>query len=131
MFDHLIEKKINNSRWKISKQIFSLCTSVLLLSCGYNHEPIIQSLIADPDIIGTGGIVILTCNASDEEGADSFKDDKLTYTWDATGGTILQDYGGSTASWTAPEISGIFSISCIVEDPDHGSDIAMINVTVQ
>ena len=75
--------------------------------------------------------MILTCNASDDEGADSFKDDKLNYTWDATVGTILQDYGGSTASWTAPEISGIFSISCIVEDPDHGSDIAMVNVTVQ
>ena len=101
------------------------------MSCGYNHEPIIQSLIADPDIIGTGGIVILTCNASDDEGADSYKDDNLTYTWDAAAGAILQDYGGSTASWTAPAILGIYSISCIVEDPDHGSDIAMVNITVQ
>ena len=113
------------------KQIFSLFISFFLLSCGYNHEPIIQSLIADPEVVEPGGIVILTCNASDDEGADSYKDDNLTYTWDAAAGTILQDYGGSTASWTAPAILGIFSISCIVEDPDHGTDIAMVNVTVQ
>jgi len=115
----------------MSKQIFSLFISFFLLSCGYNHEPIIQSLIADPEVVEPGGIVILTCNASDDEGADSRKDDNLTYTWDATAGAILQDYGGSTASWTAPAILGIFSISCILEDPDHGTDIAMVNVTVQ
>jgi len=131
MFIDFIVEKINIHRYIISKQTYYLCISFLFLSCGYNHEPIIESLIADPDIVGTGGIVILTCNASDDEGADSFKDDKLTYTWDATGGTILQDYGGSTASWTAPAIPGIFSISCIVEDPDHGTDIAMVNITVQ
>ena len=95
----------------MSKQIFSLFISFFLLSCGYNHEPIIQSLIADPEVVEPGGIII--------------------YTWDATAGTILQDYGGSTASWTAPAILGIFSISCILEDPDHGTDIAMVNVTVQ
>ena len=115
----------------MSKQIFSLFISFFLLSCGYNHEPIIQSLIADPEVVEPGGIVILTCDASDDEGSDSYKDDNLTYIWDSAAGAILQDYGGSTASWKAPAILGIYSISCIVEDPDHGSDIAMVNVTVQ
>lgn len=115
----------------MAKQILIVFISFSLLNCGYNHEPIIQSLIADPEVIGPGGIVVLICNASDDEGADSYRDDKLIYTWDAASGVILQDYGGSTASWTAPEDIGIYSIFCIVEDPDNGSDIAMINVTVQ
>ena len=115
----------------MSKKLFSLFISVFLLGCGYNHEPIIQSLTANPAIVAPGGIVILTCKASDDEGADSRKDDNLTYTWDATAGTILEDLGGSTASWTAPAMLGIYSISCIVEDPDHGSDIGIVNVTVQ
>ena len=113
----------------LKNQIFYLF--FLLYGCGYNHEPVIHSLVADPTKTLPGGIVNLTCNASDDEGADEHKEDKLTYLWDSTAGTISVDYGGYTASWTAPDNKGIYSISCIVEDQNNGSDIAMVNVVVE
>ena len=131
VFRYIIELEISINRYKFAKLIFCFWIILHFINCGYNHEPIIQSLIADPEVVEPGGIVILTCNASDDEGLDSFKNDQLTYTWDATAGNILEDSGGSTASWTAPLQSGIYAISCIVEDPNYGTDIAMINITVE
>ena len=118
---------INNQ--VIKNRIFYLF--LILYSCGYNHEPVILSLVADPAKTPPGGVINLTCNANDDEGADKHKKDKLTYLWDSTAGTITVDYGGYTASWTAPDKRGIYSISCIVEDQNNGSDIAMVNVIVE
>ena len=43
-------------------------------------------------------------------------------------GTIIGD--GKTATWTAPNETGVFSISCEVMDSDHGNAIETIDIVV-
>ncbi len=90
-------------------------------SCG-NNAPVITSLTADPETTPKLGTVLLTCNAHDEE------DESFVYTWDCTLGTIIGD--GNTATWTAPNETGVFSISCEVMDSDHGNAIETIDIIV-
>tara|TARA_B100001250_G_C19435860_1_gene629529 strand:- start:5 stop:346 length:342 start_codon:yes stop_codon:yes gene_type:complete len=104
---------------------------IFLFSCGFNHEPTIDSITADPNPVSAGEIVTLTCTATDDEGADAYEDDKLEYTWDATAGVITQGTSDDNISWTSPQQTGVYSISCVVNDPDNGVDIATIDIVVQ
>ena len=56
--------------------------------------------------------------------------DSLTYSWDATGGTILP-YSNSSISWIAPTIEGFYTVSLTVSNNDGGivEDSAGIMVT--
>ena len=104
---------------------------ILLYSCGFNHEPKIESLTAAPNPVNAGQVVLLTCVATDDEGADAYEDDKLEYTWDATAGVITPGTDDDNISWTSPLQTGVYSISCVVNDPDDGVDIATIDIIVQ
>ena len=79
-----------------------LFIGLVFWSCG-NNAPVITSLTAEPETTSIGGTVLLTCNAHDEE------DNTFVYTWDCALGTITGD--GKTATWTAPNETGVFSIS--------------------
>ncbi len=100
----------------------------LLLFIGFafgsfgNNAPVITSLTAEPETTPKLGTVLLTCNAHDEE------DNTFVYTWDCTLGTIVGD--GNTATWTAPNETGVFSISCEVMDSDDGNAIETIDIVV-
>ena len=120
----------------------------LLISCTWllNTEPLITSLTADNTInvadeaaceaaggswddascmetVFPGDTVSLTCTAEDVDG------DILTYSWECTDGSLAPD--GSTATWTAPDSSGTYSISCAVTDGNDGHSIDIIDIAVQ
>jgi len=120
----------------------------LLISCTWllNTEPLITSLTADNTInvadeaaceaaggswdnascmetVFPGDTVTLTCTAEDVDG------DILTYSWECTNGSLTPD--GSTATWTAPDSSGTYSISCAVTDGNDGHTIDIIDIAVQ
>jgi len=88
-----------------------------------NAVPVIISLTADNTTVFPDGTVLLTCTAEDDDG------DILTYSWECTNGSLTPD--GSTATWTAPDSSGTYSISCAVTDGNDGHTIDIIDIAVQ
>ena len=95
----------------------------LLIGCSdFNTEPVITSLTADNITVSPGGTVLLSCTAEDDD------DDSLTYIWECTNGSLVQN--GSTATWTAPGSPGTYSISCAVTDGNDGSTMEIIDITV-
>jgi len=87
-----------------------------------NTEPVIISLTADNTTMSPGGTVSLTCTAEDDDG------DILTYSWECTDGSFTPN--GSTATWTAPDSPGTYSISCTVVDGVGASDTKNIAIEI-
>ena len=94
---------------------------ITLLSCG-NNPPFINSLTADTQTVIVEGTVLLTCDAYDDE------DTTLEYIWDCTAGSILGER--SIATWTAPDETGVFSVSCEVMDSNDGHVIETLDLIV-
>ncbi len=87
-----------------------------------NHFPRIQSLGANPLTIDVGESTSLTCTASDADG------DNLTFTWQASAGTITGV--GQSVTWTAPVTIGYYLISCTVADGRGAKATDSLGVTV-
>ena len=113
------------------KKVLILLPYFLHTSCIRNYEPVISSILADPNPVPKGGIVNLTCNASDDDYSTRQKEEILTYEWFAAAGEITIGEPGNVATWTAPNESGLFSISCSVTDEYYGLDIATIEIAVE
>ena len=113
------------------KKVLILLPYILLTSCIRNYEPVISSILADPNPVPKNGIVNLICNASYDDYSTRQKEEILTYEWFAALGEITVGEPGYTATWTAPNESGLFSISCSVTDEYYGLDIATIEITVE
>ena len=113
------------------KKVVILLPYILLTSCIRNYEPVISSILADPNPVPKNGIVNLTCTASDDDYSTRQKEEILTYEWFAAAGEITIGEPGNVAMWTAPDESGLFSISCSVTDEYYGLDIATIEITVE
>ena len=113
------------------KKVLILLPYLLLTSCIRNYEPVISSILADPNPVPKGGIVNLTCNASDDDYSTRQKEEMLTYEWFAAAGEITIGEPGNTATWNAPDESGLFSVSCSVMDEYYGLDIATIEIAVE
>ena len=113
---------LDNKPVKIKTILIILAT--LLTSCSiFNAEPVITSLTANRITVSPGGMVILTCNAEDDN------KDSLTYIWGCTNGSLMTN--GSIAFWTAPGHTGTYSISCEVTDGNDSSTIEIIDIKVQ
>jgi hypothetical protein len=78
-----------------------------------NRLPVIQSLTASAKVMVNSDTTV-TCKADDPDG------DRLVFIWSATGGTI--EGQGSTATWSAPEVPGIFTVNVTVKD-EHGGEV--------
>ncbi|MCD6362325.1 MAG: hypothetical protein J7M38_15820, partial [Armatimonadetes bacterium] len=108
---------------------------------GVNHPPVIDSLTADPPLVGQRGVSDITCTAYDVDG------DPLFYSWTATGGAIgpsappvavgtrqLIPITGNnmnsdnTAVWIADPNPGKYTLTCTVTD---GADTVSADVEVQ
>ncbi len=76
--------------------------------CVKGDFPQIVDLFSDLDEVGVNSQALITCNAIDPDGDD------LTYTWEASSGTIVGN--GSEAVYTSPGNSGTASIICTVSD---------------
>ncbi|MDP2755168.1 MAG: PKD domain-containing protein [Nitrospirota bacterium] len=88
-----------------------------------NQSPVISSLTANPSTVNPNSTSTVTCSASDPD------NDPLTYSWAATGGTILPG-SGSVATWTAPSTSGTYTVTCTVSDGKGGTASKGVNITV-
>ena len=113
------------------KKVLILLPYILLTSCIRNYEPVISSILADPNPVPKGGVVNLTCNASDDDYSTRQKEEILTYEWFAAAGEITIGEPGYVATWTAPNESGLFSVSCSVTDEYYGLDIATMEIAVE
>jgi hypothetical protein len=87
-----------------------------------NYPPEIQLLTASDRYLELGETVSFLCRATDPNG------DILTYTWIADGGSV--DGTDSIATYTAPDIEGIYHVSCSVKDPAGDSVSENISVLV-
>ena len=78
-----------------------------------NRLPVITSVTANPSTVGSGGRSTITCVASDPDG------DSLSYTWEATGGSVPSS--GNPVIWTAPSAPGSYTIKVTVADGRGGT----------
>ena len=104
---------------------------LIMVGCIHNYEPVIKSITADPNPVQPGGVVSLTCNASDDDESSMLKNESLSFSWSAAYGQIISDNEDNNATWTAPDGLGEYSISCTVNDQFDGIDIFTIDITVQ
>lgn len=113
--------------------LFSLATmtSLILSSCLHNYEPVISSIIADPNPAQPGSTVNLICKASDDDESSMMKNESLDFTWSCALGEIHSLDNDQNAIWVAPEQPGEYSVSCMVSDKFNGMDILTIDITVE
>jgi hypothetical protein len=88
-----------------------------------NQPPVINKLTAIPRKINIGASSIIACYASDAD------NDTLKYNWSALSG-ILTGSGPSIA-WKAPNASGNYYVSCIVNDGRGGFASDSIDLEVR
>jgi hypothetical protein len=79
-----------------------------------NHNPLVSRVAVVPSTVSAGEQAIVSCEASDPDG------DALSYSWSSSAGQISGS--GSIVTWTAPQITGDYSISCTVSDGHGGED---------
>jgi len=100
----------------------TLCTMFGTSCIRLNTPPVISRLEAQQDWVTPLGSCDVYCVASDVDG------DSLTYTWSATGGTILGQ--GTVATWTAPDLPGNHTITAKVTDGRGGEAIMQLTIDV-
>jgi hypothetical protein len=86
-----------------------------------SNPPVIISLLANSYTLKPSENTILSCEAIDGDG------DIIDYTWYAEYGSISGI--GSLVTWTAPDIAGVYTITCTVSD-DILSDSKDVTITV-
>lgn len=104
---------------------------LIIISCTHNYEPVITSIVADPNPAQVNELVSLVCNAKDDDTSSSMKDEELTYEWIAASGLINVGQSFENATWVAPSEPGFYSITCKVVDNYNGTDIETISIEVQ
>ncbi len=87
-----------------------------------NELPEITSLTATPGTVARNGAVSVVCVATAPDNGE------ITYAMSAASGTLVQYV--SSASWTAPNATGTFHVSCEAGVAGHGSDTRDIEIMV-
>lgn len=85
-----------------------------------NYPPRIKSLSPEVSTILLNGSTQLFCTAADRD------NDALNYIWQVGQGIITGS--GSNVVWTAPNVQGDFTITCIVDDGHGERDSARTNI---
>ena len=98
------------------------CDILEILGIRKNRPPTIVSLTANPTSVSIRGTSTVTCNANDPDG------DPLTYIWQASGGIISGS--GAIVTWTAPSVTGTYSVIVTVSDGRGGEDKRGVNIDV-
>ena len=123
--------EMNSDHLQTLKTRVILIVFLLMSGCIHNYEPVIKSITADPNPVAPGGVVSLTCNASDDDESSRLKEESLGYSWSAAYGEIISENEDNKATWTAPSLLGDYSISCTVNDQYNGIDIFTIDISVE
>jgi hypothetical protein len=117
---------------KFFKLIWLVLTVPLIFNCGsnsvgtddktQNQPPVVNSFMAEPNIVSIGGTTSVIVSAEDPE------NDILSFGWSASGGSITGS--GPSAVWTAPENIGTYIISIFVEDDRLGAANRTLTIQV-
>ena len=109
-----------------------MCMVGLLFGCGLqkaaenvageitNHAPVIDSITASSQYVNISGNIILTCEATDQDG------DTISYSWNATAGGLSSTVG-KTVTWTAPSSAQTCVITVTISD---GRSTASGSITI-
>lgn len=101
----------------------AVALSILLHTVLANHQPVITSLAAEPEIAFHLGNCQIVCNATDPDG------DELSYRWSATGGRIVGE--GATVTWAAPGPADSYNVTITVADGRGGEVTDYVTVRVR
>jgi hypothetical protein len=77
-----------------------------------NYPPRIKSLTPDSSTILRNHSISIFCTATDRD------NDTISYSWKASGGSILGI--GPVITWNAPDTAGTYVVECVVDDT-HGA----------
>jgi len=97
--------------------------SILLYTVLATPQPVIASLVAEPEKVVPGGSSRIVCNATAPRG------DVLTYNWSASGGNITGE--GAMVIWTAPYSPASYSVTVTVTDSHGGKVTDYVTVIVR
>ena len=88
-----------------------------------DNPPSISDITATKQIVNFGESITLTCIATDPDG------DSLTYSWNASSGT-LGSTNGASVQWTAPDIETEIRIDVTISDGNENSVSGFRYITV-
>ncbi|MBN2186397.1 MAG: hypothetical protein JW732_02980 [Dehalococcoidia bacterium] len=97
-------------------------TDFITITVSGNSPPIVHSLTADIDWLTPSSSCRLECSATDPNG------DRLSYEWSASQGKISGT--GSVVTWTAPETTGLYTITVVVTDSHDEKDTKSLTISV-
>ena len=97
-------------------------TDSITISVSGNRPPIVHSLTSDMDWLTPSSSCCLECSATDPNG------DRLSYEWSASQGKISG--AGSVVTWTAPEATGLYTITVVVTDSHDEKDTKSLTISV-
>jgi len=116
-------KRISSQTERLLASLIILVISTLFTGCAtFDQPPIISSLTTSTEQVNPSGSAQITCDARDPDR------DELTYSWEATGGTITGE--GPTVNWVAPAASGAYTIEVTVSDGRGGEATKEVTVDV-
>jgi hypothetical protein len=88
-----------------------------------NYRPIVNQIVAAPEVINTGELTLITIDAYDPDG------DQLSYSWSTNGGTI-KGYSNEVV-YQAPTEPGTYTVSAIINDNQGGYLTVSKDITVE
>lgn len=110
---------------------FLILLFLLFIGCGDdgagpdNRAPVIQSLTANPEVVGISESTALQCAATDPD------NDVLVYNWSAEDGAFPNGAAGTIVFWRAPSDTGTYPVTVNVSDGQLADNETIdINVVV-
>jgi len=77
-----------------------------------NQPPVIDEILANPDTVLINALCSLLVVASDADG------DSLRYQWSANAGTFTTGAQDTAATWQAPDVPAVYTVTVAVSDAD-------------
>jgi hypothetical protein len=121
--DDLLGVRDSIAEGTLKKTILTFILGLLLCGCSTSGPDITDTAISDENPVFGQRILLQVYSLT-----DNFP---MTYTWQATGGEFDQwDENYYLVYWTAPEIEGEQTITCVVRDDDDEEDVHTFTVNV-
>jgi hypothetical protein len=100
----------------------TLGAAIVVEAAPVNHAPVITDLTSSPISVAPSASASINCFATDDDS------DPLSYTWNASAGTVSGSGGGIT--WQAPATEGSCTINVVVDDGNGGTDTRSLIISV-
>ena len=107
------------------KKILSMCILALIIGCTSSNPTINEASVSTDNIV-TGQRVLIQVDAISDN-------PPFTYVWSASGGTLSEEDTANTLYanlWTAPDIPGTYTITCLITDKENNHVSQSFDITV-